>query len=60
MLKNIIHKIEEGFLSILLVSMTVLVFAEVVARFVFNHGIMWAQELTLIINSWMVLIGASV
>ncbi len=59
MLKNVIHKIEEGFLSILLVSMTVLVFAEVVARFVFNHGIMWAQELTLIINSWMVLVGAS-
>ncbi len=59
MLKNIIHKIEEGFLSVLLVSMTVLVFAEVVARFVFNHGIMWAQELTLIINSWMVLVGAS-
>lgn len=59
MLKNMIHKIEEGFLSILLVSMTILVFAEVVARFVFNHGIMWAQELTLIINSWMVLVGAS-
>ncbi len=59
MLKKIIHNIEEGILSILLVSMTILVFAEVVARFVFNHGIMWAQELTLIINSWMVLVGAS-
>ncbi|PID66004.1 MAG: C4-dicarboxylate ABC transporter permease [Gammaproteobacteria bacterium] len=59
MLIKFIHKVEEGFLSILLVMMTLVVFAEVVARFVFNHGIMWAQELTLIINAWIVLIGAS-
>lgn len=56
---NLLHKLEESFLSLLLVAMTIIVFAEVVARFVFNHGISWAQELTLIINSWMVLIGAS-
>lgn len=54
-----LHKFEESVLSILLVAMTILVFTEVVARFVFNHGISWAQELTLIINSWMVLLGAS-
>lgn len=56
---NFLHKFEESVLSILLVAMTILVFVEVVARFVFNHGISWAQELTLIINSWMVLLGAS-
>lgn len=54
-----LHKFEESVLSILLVAMTILVFTEVIARFVFNHGISWAQELTLIINSWMVLLGAS-
>lgn len=59
MLKKLFHQLEESVLSILLVAMTILVFAEVVARFVFNHGISWAQELTLIINSWMVLLGAS-
>lgn len=59
MFKKTFYHIEEGVLSLLLVSMTILVFAEVVARFVFNHGISWAQELTLIINSWMVLLGAS-
>lgn len=59
MLKKTFHHVEEGILSLLLVSMTILVFAEVIARFVFNHGISWAQELTLIINSWMVLLGAS-
>ncbi len=56
---NKLHKFEESVLSILLVAMTIIVFVEVVARFVFNHGISWAQELTLIINSWMVLLGAS-
>lgn len=59
MLLNFFNKLEEGLLSLLLVSMTILVFTEVIARFVFNHGISWAQELTLIINSWMVLLGAS-
>lgn len=59
MFRKTFHHLEEGVLSLLLVSMTILVFVEVVARFVFNHGISWAQELTLIINSWMVLLGAS-
>ncbi len=59
MLIKFFNKLEESLLSILLVFMTILVFAEVVARFVFNHGISWAQELTLITNSWMVLLGAS-
>ncbi len=56
---NFFNKLEESLLSILLVIMTILVFTEVVARFAFNHGISWAQELTLITNSWIVLLGAS-
>lgn len=59
MLRKLFHQLEESVLSILLVSMTILVFVEVIARFVFNHGISWAQEMTLIINSWMVLLGGS-
>lgn len=59
MTTKLFDKLEESVLSLLLVSMTILVFVEVVARFVFNHGISWAQELTLILNSWMVLLGAS-
>ncbi len=56
---NFFNKLEEGILSLLLVSMTIVVFAEVVARFVFNHGISWAEELTGILNAWVVLLGAS-
>ncbi len=50
---------EEGFISLLLVATTLLVFAEVVMRFVFNSGISWAQEATLHLSAWMVLFGAS-
>ena len=59
MLKKIIGQAEEAFISLLLVSMTLLVFVEVVARFGFNTGIHWSQELTLILAGWFVLFGAS-
>ncbi len=59
MLGKIITRLEESFLCLLLVSMTLLVFAEVVARFGFNAGIHWAQEITLTMSAWFVLFGAS-
>ena len=59
MIKKLISHFEEGFLSLLIVSMTLLVFAEVVARFGFNAGIHWAQEVTLLMSAWFVLFGAS-
>ncbi len=59
MIKKVVSQFEEGFLSLLLVSMTLLVFAEVIARFGFNSGIHWAQEVTLLLAAWFVLFGAS-
>lgn len=59
MVRNLVTKLEETFLSLLLVAMTLLVFAEVVMRFGFNSGIHWAQELTLLLAAWFVLYGAS-
>ncbi|MFV0431865.1 MAG: TRAP transporter small permease [Alphaproteobacteria bacterium] len=56
---KLFNQIEEGFLSFLLLCMVVIIFVEVVLRFVFNQGLDWAQEATLIINAWMVLLGAS-
>ena len=53
------NKIEEGIIALLLVSMTLLVFVEVVMRFGFHTGFMWVEELTLHISAWMVLFGAS-
>ena len=59
MVRNLVTKLEESFLSLLLVAMTLLVFAEVVMRFGFNSGIHWAQEMTLLLAAWFVLYGAS-
>jgi len=59
MLANIINKAEESILSLLLVTMTLLVFIDVILRFVFNSGIAWLQEVTLYMMAWFVLFGAS-
>ncbi|WP_316976798.1 TRAP transporter small permease [Shumkonia mesophila] len=59
MLKRIVDRLEEGVISLLLVGMTLLVFYEVILRFVFNTGLGWIQEVTLLTSAWMVLIGAS-
>ncbi len=59
MFSRIVNSLEEMVISILLASMTLLVFVEVVLRFGFGTGLMWAQELTLHLSAWMVLFGAS-
>jgi C4-dicarboxylate transporter DctQ subunit len=56
---RIINSLEESIISLLLASMTLLVFVEVVMRFGFNEGLMWGQELTLNLSAWMVLFGVS-
>jgi len=59
MLIRIINSIEEAIIAILLASMTLLVFVEVVLRFGFGKGFMWGEEVTLHISAWMVLFGVS-
>jgi C4-dicarboxylate transporter DctQ subunit len=39
--------------------MTLLTFANVIARYVFNKNILWALELTVFMFGWLVLLGAS-
>jgi C4-dicarboxylate transporter DctQ subunit len=59
MLVRIIGRLEEAVIAILLVAMTLLVFADVVMRFGFGTGWLWSQELTLHMSAWLVLFGAS-
>ncbi|PVZ72598.1 TRAP transporter small permease [Pelagibaculum spongiae] len=54
-----LHRFEENLLCTLLGLMTALVAVEVVLRFFFNTGLLWAQEVTLYISAWFVLLGAS-
>ncbi|MGZ8995361.1 MAG: TRAP transporter small permease [Rhodospirillales bacterium] len=59
MIARFVTHLEEGVVSLLLVVMTLVVFVEVVLRFAFNTGMIWADELVLHLSAWMVLLGAS-
>lgn len=56
---NLIHKLEENIIALLLVAMTLVVFVETILRFFFGTGVLWAEELTLHLSAWLVLFGAS-
>ncbi len=52
-------RFEEGLIAVILGLMTVLTFANVVARYVFDSGILWALEVTVFLFGWLVLLGAA-
>ena len=54
-----LHKLEEAFLAFLLAAMVVVTFSQVVARYVFNSGVIWALELTTFLFAWLVIMGIS-
>ena len=54
-----VNEIEETLIAVLLGLMTLITFANVVARYVFNANILWALEATVFLFAWLVLIGAS-
>lgn len=56
---GLVDRIEETAIAILLGLMTVITFANVIARFFFNSNILWALELTVFMFAWLVLLGAS-
>ncbi|MDJ0612613.1 MAG: TRAP transporter small permease [Rhizobiaceae bacterium] len=51
--------IEETFIAVTLGLMTVITFANVVARYIFNSNILWGLEVTVFLFAWLVLIGCS-
>src|SRR3546814_6374077 len=59
MLSRIVNRLEEGFIALFLGGMVLITFSQVVARYVFNSGAVWALELTTYLFAWLVLIGAS-
>lgn len=46
-------------ISFLLAAMTLVTFSQVIARYVFNTGAVWALELTVYLFAWLVLFGMS-
>lgn len=57
--KSWIDDLEETLIAIILGLMTIITFANVIARYVFNSNILWALETTVFLFAWLVLIGAS-
>ncbi len=56
---RVINQIEESLIAILLGLMTLITFANVIARYVFNSNILWALETTVFLFAWLVLIGTA-
>lgn len=59
MFARIFARLEEALISFLLAAMTLLTFAQVVMRYVFNSGFVWALEATTYMFGWMVLLAIS-
>lgn len=57
--KSFFDHIEEALIALILGLMTALTFANVIARYVFESGILWALEVTVFLFGWLVLLGAS-
>jgi len=57
--KSFTDTIEETFIAITLGLMTLITFANVIARYIFNANILWGLEATVFLFAWLVLIGAS-
>lgn len=59
MLRRAFERLEEILLVALLAGMTLLSFVQVVLRYVFNTGLLWALEATTYMFGWLILIGIS-
>lgn len=59
MLARAIDRLEEGLIAFLLAAMTIVTFVQVVLRYAFNTGLLWALEATTYLFAWLVLIGIS-
>ncbi len=59
MVSRLINELEETLIAVLLALMTIITFANVVARYVFNSNLLWALEATTYLFAWLVILGAS-
>ncbi len=59
MLFRLLDRFESVALATLLAVMTIVTFAQVVARYVFNDSFTWALELTVVCFAWLIFLGIS-
>ena len=51
--ESFVDRIEETAIAVILGLMTIITFANVVARYVFNANILWALEVTVFLFAWL-------
>lgn len=59
MINSFVHRVEEGLIALIFGAMTILTFVQVVLRYGFNTGFLWALEADFYLFAWLVLIGLS-
>jgi C4-dicarboxylate transporter, DctQ subunit len=59
MVLRALDRLEEYLTATLLAAMTLLTFSQVVLRYVFDTGLIWALEATTYLFGWLVLVGIS-
>ncbi len=59
MITRVLHHVEEGLIALILGVMTLLTFLQVVLRYGFNTGLLWALEADFYLFAWLVLLGIS-
>ncbi|WP_340149486.1 TRAP transporter small permease [uncultured Sneathiella sp.] len=57
--RSFIDSLEETMIAVMLGLMTLVTFANVMARYVFNSNILWGLEVTSILFAWLVIFGVS-
>jgi C4-dicarboxylate transporter DctQ subunit len=58
-LREVVHRVEEGLIALILGVMTVLTFTQVVLRYVFNSGLLWQLEANYYLFALLVMVGIS-
>lgn len=62
MLSTIVHNVNKvigRFTNLLLIIMTLAVFAQVISRFILEHPLAWSEELSRYVMIWITFLGAS-
>jgi C4-dicarboxylate transporter DctQ subunit len=59
MFRRVWERLEEGLIALLLAAMTIQTFTQVVLRYGFNSGFVWALETTTYLFGWLILFGIS-
>jgi len=56
-IRSLLHRLEETILALIMAAMTILTFVQVVLRYGFNSGFLWALEANFYLFGWLVLLG---